>query len=128
MKKFVTCLAALCLSCVLLTSCGSASWNQERAQTICSQEFETLTPEDFDDMLGLIDAGWEKIKANNDKSSEITDEDREFTALYFKLGGRAESMAYATKRVVSDEQVKEYEALKERLNRELKERTANKNK
>lgn len=127
MKKFITFFTTLCLSCVLLTSCGSASWNQERAKEICSQEFETLTPDDFDDMLGLIDAGWEKVKANNDKSSETTDEDREFIALYFRLGGRAESMAYATKRVVSDSQVKEYEALKERLDKELKERTAKKN-
>lgn len=134
MKKLLSYLAAICLSCVILTACGGKSWNQERAQELCDKQFEQLTAEDFDEMLALLEGGWEDVykpalKAEDPKSSSgLSDEDYDFLKVYQKLGRRVSSMATATKRVVSDSQSKQAEELQKRINEELRQLFEQKNK
>lgn len=122
MKKFFAIFCISFLTCALFTSCGP-SWDQERAQELCSKPFEELTPGDFDEMCDLIEAGWAKVK-----SSETADKDPEFSRLFFSLGGRANSMAHATKRVVSDSQSAAYDELAERIKKEMAEEIQKRNK
>ena len=85
-----------------------------------------LTAEDFDEMLALLEGGWEDVykpalKAEDPKSSSgLSDEDYDFLKVYQKLGRRVSSMATATKRVVSDSQSKQAEELQKRINDELR--------
>lgn len=124
---------AICLSCMILTACGGPSWNQERAQELCNKEFEQLTADDFDEMLGLLKGGWEDVykpglqRENADGSKGFTDEDYDFIKIYEKLGRRVNSMATATKRVVSDSQSKEAEEFQEQMKAELSEMWAKHN-
>ena len=130
MKKLLFFLSAICLTAVL-SSCGGPKWNQERAQQLYDKEFEALTAEDFDEMLDLIDAGWEKAKKDSESKDENytkTDEDREFGRLWMNLGSRAGPMSRATKRVVSDSQVEAYEALKEKIKQDMIEQNKKNNK
>lgn len=122
MKKLFYICMLFCMTAVLATSCGGPSWNQERAKELISIPTNNVTPEQFDEMVDLMDAGWELCKQQDGNRENETEEEadsrREFARTYLALGGSVESAAYATKRVVSDDQVKKYEALKEKVKNE----------
>lgn len=129
MKKLLSYFSAICLSLLILTACGGPSWNQERAQELYSKEFESLTPQDFDDMLDLLEGFYfngNTVTSGSEEWDKLTeeqrDEQRAAIHLFMNLSGRVNSMAYATKRVVSDDQVKAYEDLIERIKNEQKEK------
>ncbi|MDE5989461.1 MAG: hypothetical protein K2H17_08690 [Duncaniella sp.] len=128
MKKLLSYFSAICLSLLILTACGGPSWNQERAQELCSKEFESLTPQDFDDMLDLMEAycfnsdipksgseEWDKL------TEEQRDEQRASFHIFMKLSGRVKSMATASKRIVSDSQVEAHEAFVKRVKEKMME-------
>lgn len=124
MKKLF-CICALCLmTAVLVTSCGGPSWNQERAKELNSIPTEDVTPQQFDEMLDLLEAGWELCKQQDEdgnlenETEEEADKRREFVRTFFALEGSLKSVAHARKRVVSDDQVKKYETLIEKIKNE----------
>ena len=126
MKKLFSYLAAICLSCTILTACGGPSWNPERAKELCSKEFASLTPQDFDEMLDLMEAycfNSDIPKSGSEEWDKLTEEQRdEYRAsfhMFMKLSGRANSMATASKRVVSDSQVEAYEAFAKRVKEKM---------
>lgn len=118
-KLFYIC---ACITALFITSCGGPSWNQERAKELIAIPTNDVTPEQFDEMVDLMDAGWELCKQQDGNTENETEEEadnrREFVRTYLALGGKAESAAYASKRVVSDDQVKKYETLKEKVKNE----------
>lgn len=126
MKKIVCYVMAICLLCIILTACGGPSWNQERAQELCNKKFEQLTADDFDEMLALLKGGWEDVykpgikRENADGTKGFTDEDYDFIKTYEKLVWRVNSMATASKRVVSESQTKAAEEFQERMKEDLK--------
>ncbi len=126
MKKLLSYLTAICLSCTILTACGGPSWDPERAQELDSKEFESLTPQDFDEMLDLMEgycSNSDIPKSGSEEWDKLTEEQRdEYRAslrMFMRLSGTAKSMATATKRVVSDSQVEAYEALIKRVKEEM---------
>lgn len=75
-------------------------------------------------MLEQLEAGWELMKNSDipeNETDEQKDERRNFWRVFTKLGNTANSAAHARKRVVSDQQVANYEALKEKINKEMME-------
>lgn len=125
MKKLFSIFAIFCLTATIMTSCGGSSWNQERAQELASIPTAEVTPDQFDEMLTLIKAGWDITKQENtdNETEEEKDKRREFARLYLRLGAQARSVAHAHNRVISDSQVEKYETLVEDINNEMREIT-----
>lgn len=80
MKKLLSYLTAICLSCTILTACGGPSWDPERAQELDSKEFESLTPQDFDEMLDLMEGycfNSDIPKSGSEEWDKLTEEQRD---------------------------------------------------